>query len=413
MIRPRMALRSLLAVLLAACGLACSAKPKDQGTPPITWPTGPDWTMYQGNAAHTGYVPVTLDPGAFTETYLRTLEAAPLNPVACAGDWVYVTTNLAGAEKKIYALNGRYGYMEWTADVDVGGWHEAGPPAYSGGRVFFATLAYDEYNLYALAYDTGQQRFLTAYTPQRHWSYGPTIDGDFLYIAGYVYLYAISVPTGLVRWVDWLQDNENWTPAVDARRVYAYHDRPLAQLSVIDRDTGGLEFAIPDPECQGSLDSLDMAPVIGSQGNILVVNHGYPGRLVSFDLDSRSIAYAITDWFVGQLTLAKGTIYVLNGGRVEARREADGALLWEWAPPISNPPITLKGPMIATENLLFVGGREPEIYLQPSKGITFAIDLQSHEAVWTYPQFGHLALSAQNMLFITTPNGLLAAIRLK
>jgi hypothetical protein len=69
--------------------------------------------------------------------------------------------------------------------------------------------------------------------------------------------------------------------------------------------------------------------------------------------------------------------------------------------------------MIETDNLLFVSGQEPEIYLQPSKGITFAIDLQAHEAVWTYPQFGHLALSAQNMLFIATPNGQLAAIRLK
>lgn len=413
MIRPRSAFRFSLAILLAACGLACSARSEQEIPPPVTYPTGPDWTMYQGSAAHGGYVPVTLDPAAFSELYLRSLDTWPLNPVACAGNWVYVTNDVYGDDGKIYALNSGSGSLMWSQNI--GNVIYMGPPAYSKGRVFTARSNQGDYNLFAFAYDTGEQDFITIYDAENRKYYAPTIYDDFLYVPGYGYLFALSATTGLFRWGIWLQDNSAWTPAVDAQHVYAYNNRPLAQLTVLNRDTGTPEFAIPDSQCRGGWSDLEMAPVIGALDDVLVINPDVDqsARLVSFDLTGRTIAYEIEGQFAGQLTLANGTIYVLNGGEVEARREADGVLLWNWAPPVLDPPLTPKGPIVAVDNLLFVSCQEPPLYLRPQVGVTYAIDLQTHEAVWTYPQFGHLALSAQNKLFIATRNGQLAAIRLK
>src|SRR5262249_42633073 len=43
-----------------------SAWPGNNLTTLAPWPDVPDWSMFQGNAAHTGYVPTELDPNSFS-----------------------------------------------------------------------------------------------------------------------------------------------------------------------------------------------------------------------------------------------------------------------------------------------------------------------------------------------------------
>jgi len=92
-------------------------------------------------------------------------------------------------------------------------------------------------------------------------------------------------------------------------------------------------------------------------------------------------------------------VYVANNSQVQARNESDGSLQWSWTPPEGQP----TGPMIATKNLLLVS----------TAANTYAVDLASHNQVWTYPAGGHLSLSAQGILFIAQSSGRLSAVSMR
>jgi len=141
---------------------------------------------------------------------------------------------------------------------------------------------------------------------------------------------------------------------------------------------------------------MNTAPTLGGASNGLATNGR---RLISFDLQSRSIGYALTSNFRGQVTVANGVVYVVNGTQVEARNESDGSFLWSWAPPEGQP----VAPMIATKNLLLVS----------TAANTYAVDLASRTQVWSYPAAGHLTLSAQGILFIAQSSGRLTAVSMR
>jgi outer membrane protein assembly factor BamB len=87
--------------------------------------------------------------------------------------------------------------------------------------------------------------------------------------------------------------------------------------------------------------------------------------------------------------------------RVEARAEADGALLWSWTPPIAGEAGWGAEPLV-TKNLLFVS----------TDKATYAIDMHSHKPVWSYPASGRLALTQSGVLYIQN-NEALVAVNLK
>jgi len=88
-------------------------------------------------------------------------------------------------------------------------------------------------------------------------------------------------------------------------------------------------------------------------------------------------------------------------GYLHALDESDGSpiegwLLWQ--PSLEGESIVT--PMIVTDNLIFVS----------TASMTYAVDLASQTAVWSYGAGGHLALSDDGVLFIATSEGILHAI---
>jgi outer membrane protein assembly factor BamB len=88
---------------------------------------------------------------------------------------------------------------------------------------------------------------------------------------------------------------------------------------------------------------------------------------------------------------ADGVVYAPNTSpyRIEARAEADGALQWSWTPPIAGETRWGSEPVV-TKNLVFVS----------TDKATYAIDMRSRKAVWSYPASGHLALTRSGVLYI-------------
>lgn len=263
--------------------------------------------------------------------------------------------------------------------------------------MYVTTGGHEDSFLWSFDANDGTVLFRSAYANQWSRYYAPAIVGQTVYMAGGSYggMYAFSATDGQQLWFTSTNQYDEWAPAVSDGRVYAYTGDYSPKLTVADAATGSVLYEIADPGFQWDGWSMGVTPVLGSADNVLVTQGG---RLLSFDLRGRSIAWERTGSFRGNVTVAGGVLYV-NNRQIEARAESDGSLLWVWIPPHGEP----QGTIIVTDNLLFTSTADR----------TYALDLGARRQVWSYPMAGQLALSSQGKLFIAASDGRLAAIGLR
>ena len=384
-----------MAVVTASSGGAFATDTITVRRPVADWSGAVEWTTYQGNASHTGYNPVSMDTRVFQELWSTTASTAALNPVTAGDGRVFVTTNAYFGVQEAKSLDARTGTQLWSRNF--GNIHSVHPPAYANGTVYLQTGGHGDSFLWALDATSGSVRSQTAYLNQWSRYFAPVIVGSSVYVAGGYYggMYAFNTD-GTQRWFATLNQYDQFTPAVSDGLVYAYTGSYQPKLTVADAATGATAYEIADPGFVWDGWSMNTAPTLGGASNVLATNGR---RLISFDLQSRSIGYAIASNFRGQVTVANGVVYVVNGTQVEARNESDGSLQWSWAPPEGQP----VGPMIVTKNLALVS----------TAANTYAVDLVSHSQVWSHPAGGHLTLSAQGILFIAQSSGRLTAVSVR
>jgi hypothetical protein len=264
--------------------------------------------------------------------------------------------------------------------------------------MYLQTGGHENSFLWAFDATSGAVKFQASYLNQWSAYFAPTIVGATVYVAGGYYggMYGFSAMDGLQRWFTPLNQYDQFTPAVSDGLVYAYTGSYQPKLTVADATTGVVSYEIPDPGFVWDGWSMNTAPTLGGASNVLATNGG---RLISFNLQSRSIGYAISSNFRGQPTVANGVVYVATGTSIQARSEVDGSLQWSWVPPEGSP----TGPMIATKNLLLVS----------TAANTYAVDLSTHNTTWSYPAGGHLTLSSQGILFIAQRSGRLTAVSVR
>lgn len=382
-----------------------------------------DWEMHQRDAAHTGYVPVTLNPARFAKAWewARTKDdpIGGINPVVTAGGKVYVTTDVYFGQGIVYALNEKDGSEAWRRAL--GQVPAFGPPSVSKGRVYAAVTGHEETALWAFDAGAGDVLFKGAFNGQWPHVMAPTVIGDqVLTGAGYYggETYSFSASTGVRNWMHqaggvW----DMWAPAADD--TYVYHHNGAA-LFIIDRATGATVAKIDDLLGKASTSEYHGGPILGSRRNAISFAGGafsgmassnteqYDQRVLSsFDLAQRRYNWSTANAYLTTPALAGGVLYA---GRntpavLDAMEEATGKVLWSWFPPESAE--TLHRNIIVTRNLLFVS----------TDRAVYAIDLATRKSVWRYPEPGMLALSADRTLYIATggraSDGKLVAIRLK
>jgi outer membrane protein assembly factor BamB len=355
-----------------------------------------DWYTYQGNSSHTGYVPGSIKPETFQVLWQRTDLGGSLNPVTIAEGKVfaskdgYFTPGLS-----LTALDAATGNTLWTTG-GFGSPFSVNPPAYSDGKVYIQTGNHggDTY-LHAFNATTGTLAFRAAHSAQWERYFAPTPFDGKVYINGGYYggSYSFDGQDGTRLWFTGLPQYDEWTPAVDDSYVYAYVGEYSPALYVLNRATGTQAFSIPDPNFDWSGWSMNLAPVLGGQDNVLAIHNG---RLINFDIPGRSIAWQKSRSFTGQPTVANGIIYAIDANALTAWNENTGTLLWSWASPDGNP---LYGTMIATDSHLLVG----------TGSKTFAVNLTTHVDDWSFDAAGSLALDG-GKLYIANSNGTLTAL---
>lgn len=386
---------------------ANSAWPGDKITALSAWSGAPDWSTFQGNNAHTGYVPVDVKADQMQLRWKRaavnrsgTGYSVDLSPLVTANGLLY-----ASGANKLTAYRELDGNEVWHYDVSGLAYPSVNPPAVDSGVVYMA--AGQQQSTYMLAFDAanGALRFKSPMSSQWENYLSPVVLGGAVYTnaGSYGGLYGFS-STGERLFVGALSQTSMWSPAADARAIYAYTGDAL---TLFEPRSGAVLATIRDSSFTNYVYQVGGSAVIGANGGVYAAPYanGYlNGGAIGNNLTRFDTVKGLVDWRIkGVYTVtpayADGVLYAPNASpaRVEARAEVDGKLLWSWTPPLGGETAFYGAPVV-TKNLLFASTNKN----------TYAIDLRSQKVVWSYPAAGHLAISANGILYIQNPDALVA-----
>jgi hypothetical protein len=382
------------------------------------WPRVADWQTFQGNVAHTGFVPVTLDPTVFATRWIWTAPNKQLSTITTAVGRLYVNSGSV-----MYVLNEFDKSIAWQHDfaVDLAGinfnW-TLNPPAVSAGKVYVTTSPQQATWMYAFDASAGTPIFKTAFQSQAERYLAPTVDNNEVFEDGGYFggMYAFDANLGTQSFFTVLPQYDEWTPAVDSNYAYAYTGgagNGPGQLNVLDRHAGTIVASITDPSYQWHGYDMFSAPVLGQPGSVFAVNVGnaMANSLLHFDTTAQSISWQVAGAYSGNPAYGATVLYAVNASpyRLEARSEADGSLLWSWAPAAGNTETQFVGDVLATNNMVFVS----------TNTTTYAISQSTHVPVWSIPIAGRLSLSANGVVYVVAvdsagnTNGSVVAVNVK
>ncbi len=362
--------------------------PDDPAERPGSWP------MFQANARHTGYLPISLDPATFATRWEQNLGGAlALNPVAAGEGKVFVTLNYYFDDTTtLFALSAVDGHTLWSKGF--GSVFSVNPPSFAYGNVYVQTgnHASDTW-LHAFEGTTGALLFKSPHDAQWERYFAPTIHEGSVYVNGGSYggMYAFDAYTGARNWFVALPQYDEWTPAVADGKAYAYVGDYEPGLYVRDRLTGIPAGFVPDPGFDWDGWSMRLAPVVGAHGDVIAI---HDGRLINFDPSAGTIRWEVAGTFRGQPSLARDRIYAVDAGRLVVLDELTHAEVWSW--PL---PAAAVGPLVVTDT---------HVLLSTAQSV-HAVDLITRQGVWSHPKGGRLAL-ADDTLYIASDDGTLTAI---
>jgi hypothetical protein len=358
----------------------------------------PDWGTFQANAQHTGYVPVTLNPSAFTARWKLSAPAIggtqiALSTIATGAGRLYVTngTSFSPSGASITAYSEADGSKLWSHSFQDLAYPSTNPPAYANGRVFASAGSQQSTAMFGFDAATGIQLFKTQMSSQWEHYLAPTVFNENVYTDGGPYggLYSFSAATGAQNYFVSLDQYDGWTPAFDNQNMYTYM---AGRMRVQDPLNGKVQATIADPLYSWNGYTTNGAPVVGSGGIVYAGNlsNAAANGIVAFDTVNKSVRWSASGGFSGNPAYADGYLFAANNAtnKMEVRRESDGGIEWSWAAPATDP--TFDSDVLLTKNLVFVS----------TTTTTYAIDRTTHAMVWSYQAAGKLALSANGILYI-------------
>ena len=360
------------------------------------WTGVADWATYQGNIAHTGYVPVTIRPLAIGKRWGWT--SPPNNGVPMSVGHLSASAGrvFVNAGNTIQAISEDDATALWNYDVTGISWvlnTGAQDPAVYDGRVYFSGGHQNSTYLFVLDAASGALQYKSLMSSQWEQYLAPVVQGGNVYTEGGSYggLYGFD-DQGFQLFFANAEQTDHWSPAVDQNHVYTYTGASgYAYLRQIDRFTGAVVRSIQDSSFQFGGYRMNGAPVLTAAGGVLAYNNGV--SLTSFDVTNGVIGWQQSGNYASNPALANGVVYAVNRSpyRLEAREQATGQVKWSWSPQAPTE-TNFVGDVMVTQNLVFLS----------TNSTVYAIDLATHQAVWTYPKPALLALSSSGILYLST-----------
>src|SRR5450830_1106514 len=377
-----------------------------------------DWEGTNGNAAHTGLVPVSLDASKFSRRWTWEYDGGgktySVSPVVAANGLVYLAVEQGVADapwsvnytytNTLIALSEQDSTVQWrTVQTSSNGFSA---PGVSGQRLVMTepktVYTFDAISGANLASVKPTQTVGSGLNSSAQIS--STLAGGNAYIAGSNGVASADATTAQTLWssslgLPLLGGVIDWAPAVNASTVYT---NTAGTLRAFNRVDGTQQWTLAvSGQVLGGLNksSLRQAPVLPDDQTVLLLNQrpvagsSADNSLSLVDTGSRQLRWTVNGQFTTQPVTAQGVLYVGNQATasLEARSLATGAVLWSW-PLSAVQEERFGGNVIVTNNLLFIAGE---------KG-TYALDLASQKVLWSFRSGGELSLSRNGVLYIRT-----------
>lgn len=388
----------------------------------VDWVQVGDWETFQRDARHAGHVPVTLQPErfAFKWQWQRTTPGTLrfINSVVTEAGRVFVSDDEYFGSPMLRALDEHDGSLLWEQVFPQA--PALNPPAVSDGKVYVATTGHEKTALWAFASADGAPVMQVGFAGQWPHVLAPTVKDGRVYTNGGYYgggVYAFDATLGDPLWSRFAGDDDMTTPAVDDEHVYYYSG---TGLNVYAAATGASVASIADPYFPGQGYSYHAAPILGSADHVIAFSGGaFSGRasssveqyesrwLVNYSPAGYSVRWRTARTYITQPAIAKGVVYAGSQSpkSFDAINEATGQVLWSWVPGTADTEFHRN--VVVTDNLVFVS----------TNRAVYAIDLTTHQPVWSYPVPGMIAISGSGTLYIVEgarePTGRLIAINLR
>jgi len=356
------------------------------------------WSTYNGNASHTGSVPADFAVSSFTRRWSVPGEGSTkAYPAVIDNGRIFLTRSDKANVWEILAIDEATGAIAWRRKLpDL---YYINPPAAANGNVYFTSFGSGGTYFSVISQINGQSVVNVPILPAGIQSYmAPTIAGEMVYTpTGTNGLLKFNWKTSQVEWTtNLVQPMSYWTPAVDGSHAYVFLDKSLYALNSLD---GSAAYNIVDQETT-TFSSTAVTPVVGG-GRAFVVKSD---RVVAFDLEARTRAWTRVIGPGVQPALGNGALYsVTDAGVLEALEPATGARLWKSSFRMIDRGADYFRRVIVSNNLAFVIGWSRSV----------ALDLTTHQVVWSYPLGGEPAISEQGVLYIVSEDGRLDAINLR
>lgn len=353
------------------------------------------WSTFQGNAAHTGFVPANLAANQFSRRWAWTAKASS---AVVEDGRVFTVTSDESNLWRLTALSEEDGSVLWQ--YNMGLLHRVNPPAVADGKVFVTSTGHEATFMWSFDAATGGLLARRPMNSQWEEYLAPTVHNGAVYTESGSYggLMKFDTDTVTEQWWSGLDQYDGWTPAVDDNYAYTLAGSRFVATDVRD---GSLAFQIEDSGFDWHGYTMNGAPVLDGEGRAFAMSMG--GRLLAFSLADRTVAWSIAEQVQSNPALANGVLYVVNGARLEARSPQTGSLLWSWTAPdginLSYPDRTQ---VVVAGNMAFVAGASN----------TYAVDLTSHTSPWSYPAAGAMSISSNGVLYIAARTGRLIAVNL-
>ncbi len=373
-------------------------KPLRNLTPISRLPQLAPWTNFQGNAQHSGYVPLSVDPARIERRWILTMPGrysglGNLPSMAIEDGQVFFLTNSGAAADggwSLHAVDETTGFGGWTTPLSSFG--SVDSPSAGSGLVVLTANRGNSGTLLTVDQKTGAIARQIA-LPDRAATFSgfkpaPTVSGTSVYLSqGRLNgVASYDLASGALRWAqDWQQYGQNWSPAVRGDRVIATQDS--GGFRVFDAQTGAPSMTIGD-----FMDSRSfVTPVLSTTDMAYVVpNNIGPVAMGAYDLAQQkrlwlapTEAMPVTDGKV---------VYTLDAGKIVARDARTGVEQWSLAVPGMG-----RASLLLTDTVLFYSASDPNY-----RPVTVAVDLARRAIVWTHPQGGTMGLSDRGVLYILT-----------
>ena len=290
----------------------------------------------------------------------------------------------------VYALEPSTGATIWSRNFPGG----AGHPGVAGGRVFVTAGIGDGSALWALQASDGSAVYSTPFENQLSFYFAPVVSQGVVVAGGTAYggVYAYAEGDGEVLWTQGTNHTPYswWAPAIAGDVVYQVGTSGSASMLTYMLSSGEKQAQVSiGCFCQGAFTPA----VVGPDAALAVIGNS----LTRFDMVSGTISWTRDGKRFLGLAADSSRVYSLTDQVAEVLDLATGAVEWTWTP--AGGSLAYDAPLLVTRNLLFVGVGSS----------IYAVSLETHETVWTYPAEGFLSLS-KGVLYVAEADGAVHAI---